>query len=368
MKTKHYAMIALLATACAKPVDKKAELADLKGQYKSIEAKIKVLEKEIGVTKVADDKTVNVTVSPLAAQDFKHFVEAQGLVEAKNNVMVPARSQGTLLGVYVTEGSGVKAGQVIAEQDNGVLRESIEAMKTQLDLAAIIYEKQKTLWDQKIGTEIQFLQAKATKESLERNIATQQKQLAMSKIIAPIAGVVDEVKMKIGEMPIPGMSYIRIVNLNNLKVKANISDIYLATVRLGDYVLVKFPDLNKEINAKVSFVSRVVNPASRTFSIEVSVPNVGGLLKPNQIAVVNINDQSTGRALVIPQNLIQESNGQSTVLVARVEGNKKIARSRKITTGLQYNGQIEIKTGLQSGDLIITQGYQELVDGQTIAY
>ena len=340
----------------------------MKSQYKSIEAKIKTLEKEIGTPKANEDKTVNVTVSPLAAQDFKHFVEAQGLVEAKNNVMIPARSQGTLTGVYVTEGSAVKAGQVIAEQDNGVLKESIEAMKTQLDLAAIIYEKQKSLWDQKIGTEIQFLQAKAGKESLERNIATQQKQLAMSKIIAPISGIVDEVKMKIGEMPMPGMNYIRVVNMANLKVKANISDTYLATVRLGDYVLIKFPDLNREVNAKISFVSRIVNPASRTFSIEMSIPNVGGMVKPNQIAIVNINDQSTGRALVIPQNLIQDNAGETSVFVASQEGNKKVARARKIATGLVYNGQIEIKNGLKSGDLVITQGYQELVDGQTIAY
>ncbi len=368
MKIKYIALITLGVLGCNKPTDKKAELAELRKEHKALEVKIKALEKEVGIKKTDNEKVVNITVSPLAVQDFKHFVEAQGTVEAKNNVMIPARSQGTLTGVYVVEGSAVKAGQVIAEQDNGVLKESIEAMKTQLELAATIYDKQKILWDQKIGTEIQFLQAKASKESLERNIATQQKQLSMSKIIAPIGGIVDEVKMKIGEMPMPSMNYIRVVNTSNLKVRANISDTYLATVKLGDYVLIKFPDLNKEVNAKISFVSRIVNPASRTFTIEMGIPNVGGDIKPNQLAIVNINDQSTGRALVIPQNLVQDNAGEYSVFVAVQEGGKKVAKARKIKTGLTYNGQIEVKSGLQSGDLIITQGYQELVDGQAVNY
>lgn len=376
MKTKYFALTFVALVACTKPqsndlVGKKAELAELKSQQTEIAGKIKTLESEISKlnpNKEVSVKVKNVVTAPLQSQTFKHFIEVQGTVEAKNDVKVSARSQGTITRVYVTEGSAVKQGQLLAEQDNSVLKESIEALNTQLSLATTLYEKQKNLWAQQIGTEIQYLQAKANKEAIERQIATQQSQVSLSKIIAPISGVVDEVTMKVGEMPMPGMSYIRVVNAGSLKIVAKVADTYLSSVRMGDNLLVRFPDLNQEINARVSFISKIVNPLSRTFTIEANIPNVGGMTKPNQLAVVNINDQTKVNALVIKQNLVQSTEQGDLVYVAVSEGNKKVAKARKVKTGMNYNGDIVILEGLQAGDLIITQGYQELVDGQVISF
>jgi membrane fusion protein, multidrug efflux system len=376
MKTKYFALAFVALVACTKPqsndlVGKKAELAELKSQQTEIAGKIKTLESEISKlnpNKEVSVKVKNVVTAPLQSQTFKHFIEVQGTVEAKNDVKVSARSQGTITRVYVTEGSAVKQGQLLAEQDNSVLKESIEALNTQLSLATTLYEKQKNLWAQQIGTEIQYLQAKANKEAIERQIATQQSQVSLSKIIAPISGVVDEVTMKVGEMPMPGMSYIRVVNAGSLKIVAKVADTYLSSVRMGDNLLVRFPDLNQEINARVSFISKIVNPLSRTFTIEANIPNVGGMTKPNQLAVVNINDQTKVNALVIKQNLVQSTEQGDLVYVAVSEGNKKVAKARKVKTGMNYNGDIVILEGLQAGDLIITQGYQELVDGQVISF
>lgn len=376
MKTKYFAFAFVALVACTKPqsndlAGKKAELTELKTQQAEIAGKIKTLEAEISKlspNKEVEVKVKNVVAAPLEARTFKHFIEVQGTVLAKNDVRVSARSQGIITKVYVTEGSAVKQGQLLAEQDNSVLKESIEAINTQLTLANTLFEKQKNLWAQQIGTEIQYLQAKANKEALEKQLATQQSQLALSKIFAPISGVVDEVTMKLGEMPAPGMSYIRVVNAANLKIEAKVADTYLGSVRMGDNLLIRFPDINQEITARVSFISKVVNPLSRTFLIEANIPNVGGIVKPNQLAVVNINDQTKVNALVIKQNLVQSTEQGDLVYVAVTEGNKKVAKARKVKTGINYNGDIEILEGLQAGDIIITQGYQELVDGQVISF
>lgn len=376
MKTRYLTIALVTLAACSQPQKtgiegKKAELTELKKQQTEIAGKIKTLETEIAKLNPNKEESVkikDVVAAPIQPQTFKHFIEVQGMVDAKNNIQVSARSQGTITRVYVVEGSAVAAGQVLAEQDNSVLTESLESIKTQLGLATTLYEKQKSLWSQQIGTEIQYLQAKANKEALEKQIATQQSQMALSKIISPISGVVDEVKMKVGEMPAPGMSYIRVVNVSNLKVVAKVADSYLGSVRMGDNLVIRFPDINQEITARISFISKLVNPLTRTFLVEANIPNVGGMIKPNQLATININDQTKANALVIKQNYVQSTENGDIVYVAVTEGNKKIAKARKVKTGINYNGDIVIEEGLQSGDIIVTQGYQELTDGQVINY
>jgi membrane fusion protein, multidrug efflux system len=350
--------------------EKKAELAKLEAESKTISASIKKLQEELNILepKKEVEKVIAVTVSPIISQTFKHFVEIQGRVDAKNNLFVSPQMGGAITNLYVKEGDYVKQGQVIATIDNSILKQSLQEIDVQLGTAKVFYEKQKSLWDQKIGTEVQYIQAKANVEALEKRLATLQTQTAMTKVIAPLSGFVDEVRMRAGEMAAPGLGIVRIVNSDNLKVTAQVADTYANTVRQGGIVNIKFPDLGKETTAKLTFVGQTVNPASRTFTVEATISKIDPQLKPNMTAVMNINDQSKGNAIIINQNYVQHTELGDIVYVAVTEGAKKVARSRKVATGTTYNGEIEVTSGLQVGDMLITQGYQDLVDGQTVNY
>jgi membrane fusion protein, multidrug efflux system len=350
--------------------EKKAALAKLQTEEKTISASIKKLQAELDILDPKKDveKVITVTVSLVAVQNFKHFVEIQGRVDAKNNLFVSPQMGGAITNLFVKEGDYVKKGQTIATIDNAVLKQSLQEIDYQLETAKIFYEKQKSLWDQKIGTEIQYIQAKSNVESLEKRIATLKTQTAMTTVVSPLSGFVDEVRMKSGEMAAPGLGIVRIVNSDNLKVVAQVADTYASTIKQGDMVIVKFPDLGKETTAKLTFVGQTVNPASRTFVVEATIPKIDSQLKPNMTAVLNINDQAKSNAIIINQNYIQHTEAGDIVYVAVTEGAKKVARSRKVTTGITYNGDIEITSGLQAGDMLITQGYQDLVDGQAVSF
>ncbi|SOE22175.1 RND family efflux transporter, MFP subunit [Spirosomataceae bacterium TFI 002] len=378
MKNKYVAalalIVALFVTACGSKDDnslegKKAKLAELQTEQASIAEKIKNIQDELGVLEPNNDiKIVNVKAMPLVASNFQHFVEASGRLEAENNVFVTPQMGGALTSVKVREGDYVKKGQVVATIDNSILRNSIQEIEIQLSTAKILFDKQSSLWDQKIGTEIQYIQAKTQVESLEKRIQTLKSQDAMNVVKSPIDGYVDEVRMKVGEMASPGLGILRVVNFNELKVVANIPDTYAGTIKKGDIVKVRFPDLDKEVNTKLRFVSQTVNPVTRTFTAEATIPRVDSQLKPNLTAIVEINDQSKSEVIVIPRNLIQRTDIGDIVYVAIQENGKNVARSREVSTGLSYDGNIEIVSGLSSGDVIITDGYQDLVDGTIIEF
>ena len=241
------ALIATLLTACGGEKNRTAgsndlqgkrdELAELKAQQSELNTKVKALEGELtklDPKKAEEARVKDVTVAPLTAKTFKHFVELQGTIDAKNNVQVSPKSGGVVTAVYVQEGSRVRAGQPIAKLDDQILRESLSEIRTQLSLANTVFEKQAALWKQQIGTEIQYLQAKNNKESLERRLATLNAQLGQSTVTAPISGVVDQVSVKIGQSAAPGVGLVRIVNLSQLKVVAKVADNYAGTVRKGD--------------------------------------------------------------------------------------------------------------------------------------
>ena len=374
---KSYYAIALtsLLMACGggKKTDlqsKREDLAELKSQQTELTTKIKTLEAEVAKLdpkKAEAARVKDVTVSPVSTSTFQHFVELQGTIDAKNNVQVSPKSGGVVTAVYVKEGDHVRAGQAIAKVDDQIMRESIAEVKTQLSLANTVFEKQAALWKQQIGTEIQYLQAKNNKESLERRLSTLNAQLGQSTVTAPISGVVDQVTVKVGQSAAPGIGLVRIINLSQLKVVAKVSDTYSGSVRKGDAVSIRFPDLNREIKSQISFVSTSVDPMTRTFTIEAPLPSDNGL-KPNMLAQVKINDQSKTNAIVINQNLIQNTEQGQLVYIAVNEGGKKIAKAKQIKTGQSYDGRIAVTQGLQSGDQIVTAGYQDLVDGQPISF
>ncbi|WP_461116789.1 efflux RND transporter periplasmic adaptor subunit [Spirosoma jeollabukense] len=374
---KPYYAIALVSLLAACSGEKKTgvegkrnELAELKTQEAELTAKIKALEtdlKKLDPTKKEEARTKDVQVAPLAASTFRHFVELQGTIDAKNNVQVSPKSGGVVTAVYVKEGDYVKAGQRIAQVDDQLLRESVSEVKTQLSLANTVFEKQEALWKQQIGTEIQYLQAKNNKESLERRMSTLNAQIGQSTVTAPIAGVVDQVNVKVGQSAAPGMGLVRVVNLSQLKVVAKVADSYAGSVRKGDAITVEFPDLQRTLNSRISFVATTVDPLSRTFTIEAPLPS-DNALKPNMLARIKINDHTLAKAIVINQNLIQSTENGQLVYVAVNEGGKKIAKAKTVKTGQSYGGKVAITEGLKAGDQIVTAGYQDLVDGQPISF
>lgn len=350
--------------------EKQAALADLKKQEAELATKIKTLEADVtklDPKKAEEARVKDVTVLAVAPSTFRHFVELQGSIDAKNNVQVSPRTGGVVTAVYVKEGDNVRAGSPIAKIDDQLLNQSVAELKTQLSLANTIYEKQANLWKQQIGTEIQYLQAKNNKEGLERRLSTLGTQLGQSRVTSPISGVVDQVSVKIGQQAAPGMGLVRVVNLSQLKAVAKVADTYSGSVRKGDGVQVRFPDVNKTLNSTISFVSTTVDPLTRTFTIEAPLPSDNSL-KPNMLAQVKINDDTTPNAIVINQNLIQTTEKGQLVYVAVAENGKKVAKARTVKTGKSYGGQIEVTEGLKAGDQLITQGYQELADGQPINY
>lgn len=349
--------------------DKRAKLTKLQQEQASINEQIKALQSEIEKLEPSKEVTAtSVVASPITATEFKHFVEGSGRLEAENNVFVTPKMAGAITRIYVKEGDYVKKGQTVATIDNTIMQTSIDEINIQLETAQTLFDKQKSLWEQKIGTEVQYIQAKAQLDALKKRLATLKAQNDMNVVRSPITGYVDEVRSQVGEMASPGLGILRIVNFDELKVVAEIPDTYAGTISKGDVVSVKFPDLQKEITTKLKFVSQTINPVSRTFTIEATVPRVDKQLKPNLTAIVNINDQARSGAIVIPRNLIQRTEEGDLVYVAVDEGGKKIARSRAVTTGLMYNGDIEITAGLNIGDMLITEGYQDVVDGQVVMY
>ncbi|GAB3766252.1 efflux RND transporter periplasmic adaptor subunit [Spirosoma pomorum] len=349
---------------------KQAELSELKTQQSELNKKIKELETEVArldPKKATESRVKDVTVAPITTTTFRHYVELQGTIDAKNNVQVSPKSGGVVTAVYVKEGDNVRAGQAIAKVDDQLLRESQAELKTQLSLANTVYEKQAALWKQQIGTEIQYLQAKNNKEALERRLSTLNAQIGQSTVTSPISGVVDQVAVKIGQSAAPGMGLVRVVNLSQLKVVAKVADTYSGSVQKGVPVVVRLPDINRNLNSTISFVATTVDPLSRTFTIEAPLP-ADNSLKPNMLAQVKINDQTQTNAIVINQNLIQSTENGQLVYVAETEGGKKIAKARPVKTGQAYGGQVTITNGLKAGDQLVTTGYQDLVDGQPISF
>jgi RND family efflux transporter MFP subunit len=357
----------LAACSAATPDDKKAQLEQLKKQEKDISKQIQQLESEIA--KENPDSTTavkskEVTITELVPRKFDHYVQTQGSVDAEDNILVSAKSPGVVTAVYIKEGQQVSKGQVLAQIDNSVIIRSIEAQKSQLELAKTVFERQKNLWDQKIGTEVQYLQAKTNKESLEKQLESLNEQNDMTRIKAPISGTVDDVAIKIGENIAPGMPAVRVVNTSDLKLIANVSEAYVTAIKKGNSAVISIPELKKEITAKVTFVGKTIDPLSRTFPVEIKLPAHGDL-RPNMTGILKVIFHSEPSTIVVPVNVVQELNKEKIVFVAETNGKQTVARKKVVTVEGVYDNLAQVK-GLKAGDKVITFGYQGLNDGQVI--
>lgn len=364
----YLSFITLFLAACGGGQnDPAAKLAALKDQKAKIEAEITELEKTIG----AADKTPKmrtVSLTELKAEPFRHYIDLQGKVDAEESVMATAKMPGSLTRVLVKNGDNVRQGQLLAEIDNSVMTKTLAEMEGQLRTAEDIYNRQKGLWDQKIGTEIQFIQAKTAKESIERSIATMREQMSMTRIYAPTSGTVDLVLLRQGQAIAPGMPLCNIVNLSNLKIKGEVTEAFSAKVKRGDKVQVFFPDLNKEITTTVTYVSKTINPTTRTFTVECALP-AGADYRANQIAVMKIVDYQNPNAITVPVNVIQTSADGDFVLVAEKTSDKQATVKRAtIKQGSNYNGIVEVLSGLKKGDFVISTGFQDVNNGETVVF
>ena len=373
----------LFASACGggnNIENQKATLAALKKESLSLNAKIAALEKEIAKAGGAESaKAILVAVSPITAQDFTHFIELQGKVESESvSFVTPRAGGGQVKNLFVKRGDLVKKGQLLLQLDNSLIKQSaaaasqnLETIKSQAALAKSVYEKQKNLWDQNIGSEIQLLTAKTNAEALASQLkaATEQlgvlkDQLAFTSIYSDVDGVAEEVNVKVGELFV-GPGQIKIVNTTHLKLTTLVPENYAGKIKVGTEVSLNFPDIQKTIDSKLSVVGNVIDPLSRSFYVEAKIP-VDKNFRPNQLVQVKIKDYEKKNAISTPINLLQNDEKGKFIYVAVMENGKMIARKKAVTVGQYYGNNIEILSGLVTGDNIITEGYQSLFDGQNI--
>ncbi len=361
--------------------EKKAKLEELKKQQIQINGDITKLEAEIVKTdpSAKPDNAKLVATLVISTETFTHYIDLQGKVDAINiSYISPRGVGGQVRELFVKKGDNVRKGQLLLKLDDAIIKQSIVAaqqglqtIKTQLSFAKNIYQKQQNLWAQNIGTEIQLITAKNNVETLESQLKSAEEQIKISQeqmkftsVYSDVSGVADEVNVRVGEI-FSGPGQIKVVNTEDLKLTTQIPENYANRVTVGTPIKISLPDINKTIEAKINVVGKLIDPTSRSFYVEAKIPNDKSF-RPNQIALVNVLDYQTKNAVAISVNILQNDEKGRYVLVAVKENGKLIARRKPVTTGELYGNKIEIKSGLQTGDAVITDGYQSLYEGQII--
>jgi RND family efflux transporter MFP subunit len=368
---KYLALLGMGLTfvACG-PRSEEAQLAQLEKQRDVLTEEIEMLKQEIAQKArpgVKREKLMNVKISQVEKGRFQHFIQVQGIVESDNNVLIAAQSSGIVKKIHVNAGNKVTKGQLLAELDGSILESSIAEVENGLKLAETIFERQQRLWDKNIGSEIEYLLAKNNKVGMEKRLATLKEQYKMTKIFTPLSGTVDEILIKEGEMAVAGMGAVRVVQLSNLKIKVDLSEVYISRIKKNDLVHVKIPATGREFDLRVDAVSQVIDPQNRTFQIEMKVPKSEVGIKPNMLSVLTINDYTNDEALIVPLNIVQETGQEQFIFVAEQINGGWIAQRRSVKTGNSYIDRAEISSGLQEGEYVVTFGYQNLADGQKLA-
>ncbi len=370
-KGKYLALlgIGLVLASCA-PGGEEAQLAKMEMQRDALIEKIDALKAEIALKAQPNqrpEKITDVRISLMEKERFQHFIQVQGTIESDNNILVAPMASGIIKKVHTSTGKKVTKGQLLAELDGSILESSIAEVENGLKLAETIFERQQRLWDKKIGSEIEFLQAKTNKEGMEKRLATLKEQYKLTKIFSPISGIVDEVFFKEGEMGAAGMGAFRVVQLSNLKIKVDLSEIYISRINKDDKVHVSIPVIGKEFDLSIDTISQVINADDRTFQITVNIPKTAKDIKPNMLSVLIINDYSNPEALTVPINAVQETGTEKFLFVASERDGEWTAQKRIVTTGKNHEGRIEILSGLQEGEHVVIVGYQNLSDRQKLA-
>lgn len=327
-------------------------------ELRSVERKISKLDSSI--------KLPVVTLLPVKSDTFKHYIEIQGVVQADKNIEITPEMGGTIKAIYVKEGQNVSAGQLLAQLDDAILRNNIAELKTQLTLATTTFERQQRLWDQKIGSEMQYLQAKAQKEGLESSLASVMSQAAKMSITAPFSGVIDEIFPKVGELTGTQSPVVRLINLDKVYVEAEVTESYLPVIKHGAEVIVHFPTLDKELVSTVAQVSNFINPENRSFKIRINIPNKNKDIKPNLLAELKILDFSTNGIIVPAQLVQQDQENKDYVFTVQNSNNGLEVIKKNVVVGDEYKKDVYIKEGLSKDDTLVSEGARLVKAGDLV--
>lgn len=344
----------------------KATRAEIQKQYDAIGTELAKLDAALAeldtVKKVA-------LVSTAVVKDtiFTHYIDIQGNVDTRQNLIIYPEFSGVLSQVYVKAGQKVSKGQTLAKIDDGGLSNQLAQMETQAALAKTTFERQKNLWDKKIGSEIQYLQAKTNYEAQMKAVAQMKAQLAKTIVRAPFSGIIDEVITDKGQVVGPGQQLMRIVNLTDMYVSANIPESFIGKIKVGAIVDVQIKSIGKTYQGKVRQVGNYINPNNRNFSIEVAVPNKDNLLRPNQVAVLKIEDYKKPNAILVPESIVTENAiGEKIIYTVDITSKEPKALKKTITIGLTSGANVEVKSGLNKGETIIIEGARSVQNGDQI--
>ena len=348
----------------------RAKKSEISERQKTLEADIKLLDSAIAKMD-SNEKLPLVTTVTAEAGQFDHYLELQGDVKTKQNVLVYPEMSGTLQKEYVKEGQRVSRGQALAVIDDGGRGSQLEQLKTQAALAKTTYERRKRLWEQKIGSEIEYLSAKSNYEAAESAVKQSESQLGKSTIRAPFSGIIDDVIKDQGTVvsPGPGSEVFRIVNLSDMYIEVDVPETYLGGISEGKEAKVYFPVLGDTVMTKVRQTGNFINPNNRAFSVEIPVPNEKGNIKPNLTAKVSLNDYSSEEAIVIPQSIISENaDGEQYVYIAKKSDSEKhhTVHRQIITTGKTQGSVVEVLSGISDGNELIKEGARSVKDGQNV--
>lgn len=346
----------------------KAEITKTKEQIEELQKTLKTLESKLDSTKTEASNLIKVKVANMTQKEFDHFFEVSGVVEAKKKSFISPEMSGQIKKIHVSEGERVSQGDLLISLNTSVIANTLAETKSGLELATTMFKKQKELWDQGIGSEVEFLQAKNTKERLEIAVNTLQAQLRMGEIRAPFDGIVDGINAKEGEMGMPGYELVRMVNLAELEIKADVSERYIPVIKKDDLVNVTFPSYpDIEKNIPIKRTGNIINQANRTFQIQVDLANINGTIKPNSLAILRIKDYSNKQAFIVPSLVVKRDvTKKSFLFVARKENEGYVARKVFVTPGNSYKDQTEILEGLKPGDQVIIEGFNMISDGTNI--
>ncbi|MFZ6050650.1 efflux RND transporter periplasmic adaptor subunit [Halocola ammonii] len=366
-----YIVLAAVLIACDQsPEDLRieeltAKRDSLKEEKTELTEEIEKIEKLLAKKDTTEELT-EVTSMSVSPSMFHHFFTVQASLEATKNAQVYPETQGRVIDIRKQEGDKLRKGDVIMELDTELIEKNIAEVQTNLDLAKDVFQRQKRLWDQNIGSEMQYLEAKNRKEQLENTLATLREQRNKALVRAPFSGVLDKIVPKIGEMANPAMPVARVVNLEDVYLTADISERYMGRIEVGDSVRVTFPEIDT-VKTVITRIGNYIDPANRSFEITVQVPNKEKKLKPNMLAEVKINDYTLDSAITIPSSIIQQdTRGRKFVYTAKKEEDGYLVEKQFVEAGRYYEGQMVILSGLKAGDEVLDKGSRKVVDGQMV--
>lgn len=343
---------------------------ELQARKATIQADLAKIDAALATLNVRKEEAL-VSVATLKDTVFNHYLDIQGSVNTKENILIQPEMPGTLIALNVKAGQRVSKGQLLARVDDGGSSQQVASLETQYQLAKTTFERQKNLWNQKIGSEIQYLQAQTQMLSLHRSVSQAKAMLSKTEIRAPFSGTIDEVFVEKGQVVSASpQGLMRIVNLNNMYVSTSVPESYIGKLKVGTQVDVFLTSLNKNYKGKVRQIGNFINPNNRSFGIEVSIPNPENLLRPNQVAKLKVIDYTVKNAIVVPSNVIQEDGKGNQFVFVASNSNGKTATAKKamVTTGKSSDNVTEILSGLSANDIIVIEGVNTISEGMKLNF